>query len=120
MHAPQQPFDEDGPGLNLVSHSLRKVLRETTTLCAQIRADREKYGESFAVVEKSVNSLSTRIRYKLQGNVMEGSGADDYRVRLNAILADYQAIVAAELAAESSQRPAFGSVFETGSTSGTR
>ena len=120
IRTPQQPSDEDDSGIQLVSRSLRKVLRETCDLGIQIRADREKFGESLAGVEKSIIALRKRIRAKLNGNVMEGSGADDYRVLLNAISQEYVALIAAEIAARESDHPsASGSVFEFGSTSGT-
>ena len=118
IRAPQQPSDEEDTGIILVSKSLRNVLRETKVLKDQIRADREKFGESLAGVDKSVTTLISRIRAKLNGNVLEGSGADDYRVLLNTISQEYAAVMAKEIAArESDHPPAFGSVFEFGSTS---
>ena len=112
---PYSPQAEMGPGERLVHRNLSSVLKDTQKLVHEIDQRRNDLGQSIVSIEKKAYRFLKRIQNKIDGDMLLGSGADDYRQTLSGLRSELDQLIIAT--AESALQDSVLSTYEVGSTS---
>ena len=112
---PYSPEAEMGPGDKLVYNSLCSVLKKTKKLTEEIELRPNELGDRIDTIQQKANTLLKRIQKKIDGDMMVGSGADDYRQILSQLRSELDIQIMA--ASESARPNSPVSIYETGSSS---